>query len=94
MLDLSDIEPLQIENEVDIWNYVHPQEIYIDQRGRRDDDVYIQVACNCDWEQEHGLQLVFKKGQKITRVSDQDVHLTASDAYDTPDSEDKLLSSF
>lgn len=96
MLGAADIKPLNVKEKSDIWKYVHPQEIYISQRngGDEDEDIYIQVACNCDWEEEHGLQLVFKQGRKITRVSEQDGHLTNSDAFDTPDSEDKLLSAF
>ena len=52
------------------------------------------MACECEWEQEHGLQLVFRQGKKLTRVSDQDGHLTKADAYGIPDNEDKLLSAF
>lgn len=93
-LEIADIEPLEIEDESEIWNYVHPYVIYIDQRNRRDEDIYIQVTCHCDWDEEHGLQLVFRQGKKITRVSPEDGHLTKADAYNKEDSEDKLLSSF
>lgn len=75
-------------------NFVQPNQIYISRRHRRDKDVYIQVSCSCDWEQEHGLQLVFRQGKKITRISDEDGHLTEADAYDKPDSDDELLSKF
>jgi hypothetical protein len=40
------------------------------------------------------LQLVFRQGRQLTRVSGQDGHLTHADAYNVPDSEDALLSSF
>lgn len=53
-----------------------------------------QAFCECDWEEEHGLQLVFRQGKKLTRISDQDGHLTEADAYDKPDEEDELLSKF
>ncbi len=79
MLDESDIEPLDVKEKSDIWKYVHPKEIYISQRGKRgrgDEDIYVKISCKCDWEEEHGLQLVFKKGEKITRVSSQDGDLT------------------
>ena len=94
MIDHSDIKHLDVKKPSDIWNFIYPEEIFISQRSRRDEDIYIKVVCNCDWDKEHGLQLVFKNGLKITRVSSQDGHLTNSDAYDTPDSEDKLLSIF
>lgn len=80
--------------EQDIWQYFYPKEIYVERRDRRDKEIYLYVACECDWEEEHGLQLVFRQGKKLTRVSSQDGHLTESDAYDKPDADDELLSKF
>jgi hypothetical protein len=85
---------LAIQKNEDIWDFVHPCEIYVTRRRHRDKDRYVQIQCNCDWEEEHGLQLIFRQGRQITRVSDIDGHLTEADAYDKPDSEDELLSSF
>lgn len=84
----------QINNPKEIWGYVSPIEILVSRRHSRDKDIYITVACECEWEREHGLQLVFRQGKKLTRVSDQDGHVTEADAYDKPDSQDKLLSQF
>ena len=78
----------------DIWKFVHPTSITVERRDRRDMDIYISVSCECDWEDEHGLQLVFRQGKKLTRVSGHDGHLTESDAYDYPDEQDELLSKF
>lgn len=83
-----------IEDKNEIWQFVHPEEIYVSRRPYNDKDVYVQVTCECDWEQEHGLQLVFRQGKKITRVSDQDGHLTEADADAKPDEQDELLSQF
>jgi hypothetical protein len=83
-----------IENEGDVWSFVYPQEIYVSRRHRHDKDIYLQIACECEWEIEHGLQLVFRRGKKITRVSDQDGHLTEADAYNKRDEDDELLSKF
>jgi hypothetical protein len=86
-------EPFRkINDKNEIWNFIHPTEIYVSRRHRRDNDIYIHVACECDWEKEHGLQLVFRQGKKLTRISDQDGHLTEADAYDKLDEEDELLS--
>jgi hypothetical protein len=84
----------EIKDKNEIWNFVTPTKIYISKRHRRDCDIYIEIACECAWEQEHGLQLVFRQGKKLTRISDQDGHLTEADAYDKPDEQDKLLSEF
>jgi hypothetical protein len=88
-------EPLrQINKKNEIWNFIQPTEIYVTRRPYKDQDIYVFIACECDWEQEHGLQLVFRQGKKLTRISNQDGHLTEADAYDKPDEEDELLSRF
>ena len=88
-------EPLrQIKDINDIWNFVYPTMIYVTRRPHRDKDIYVMVTCECEWEREHGFQLVFRKGKKLTRVSEEDGHLTHADAYDLPDEEDELLSQF
>ena len=55
-----------------------------------DGDRSISISAECDWEVEHGLQMVFRGGGRLSRVSDQDGHLTHSDVYDTPENEDKI----
>ncbi|HEY0049753.1 MAG TPA: hypothetical protein VGB68_10730 [Pyrinomonadaceae bacterium] len=67
--ELFGAEPLKLNNEREIWNYVHPYEIYICRNAEPDADMYLQIQCDCDWEEEHGLQLVFKNGSELTRVS-------------------------
>jgi hypothetical protein len=88
-------QPLrQIKDYNEIWNFIHPTEIYVTRRPYKEHDIYLMLACECDWEQEHGLQLVFRQGKQLTRISDQDGHLTEADAYDKPDEEDELLSNY
>ncbi len=92
--DEADESLRQIKAPNEIWNFIQPTEIYIARRPYQEQDIYVQVACACEWEQEHGLQLVFRQGKKLTRISDQDGHLTEADAYDIPDEDDELLSRF
>ncbi len=92
--DEADRPLREIKYQNEIWEFIHPSEIYLTRRPYKEQDMYVQVACGCDWEQEHGLQLVFRQGKKLTRISDQDGHLTEADAYDKPDEEDELLSMF
>ncbi len=83
-----------MQSKREVWNFVHFQNIYVQRRRRRDKDIYIALTGNCEWDEEHGLQLVFRQGRKLTRISDQDGHITESDAYNIPDDEDKLLAAF
>lgn len=84
----------EIKDKEQVWQFVYPEKIIVKRRHRRDKDIYLQIHCNCEWEIEHGLQLVFKQGLKLTRVSYIDGHSTEADAYDKPDSDDELLSKF
>ncbi len=73
-----------------VWAYVHPSEIFVSRRHRRDKFIYIQISAECDWEQEHGLQIVYRQGNVLSRVSDQDGHLTHTDACDIPEDQDRI----
>lgn len=68
MFDLT--RPLDLESEIDIWLFVYPNEITIDED--KNGIFYLCVSCGCEWEEEHGLQLVFKAGLKLTRASGHD----------------------
>jgi hypothetical protein len=50
-----------------------------DKHGER--RVYVSVECECDWEPEHGLQIVFRDGGTITKVGPCDGHLTNASTY-------------
>ncbi|WP_420847686.1 DUF6985 domain-containing protein [Natronosporangium hydrolyticum] len=47
----------------------------------RDQRVYVSIECECAWEPEHGLQIVFRDGAAVTKVGPYDGHLTNSAAY-------------
>ncbi|WP_298781832.1 hypothetical protein [uncultured Polaribacter sp.] len=59
-----------------VWNYIHPTDIIVTKdRYEKKEGVFIQILCKCDWEDEHGLQIILKNGEKLIRVSEQDGHL-------------------
>ncbi len=56
-----------------VWQYISPLEVVVTKdRFALDKEIYIQVLCNCDWDEEHGIQFVFKEGKELIRVSEQD----------------------
>jgi hypothetical protein len=68
-------EPLRnIVDQHDIWNFIRPTAVYASRHHDRQeqemyvDNMYIELACDCDWERTHGLQLVFHQGQTLTRI--------------------------
>ncbi len=83
----DDFEPgepgyLEIGKASDVWKHVDfGGEATV---GREGNAVYISLGCNCDWEQEHGLQIVFKDGQRVNKVGPFNGHFTNSHAYADP----------
>ena len=71
----------------DVWSYVHfGSELHVSRRadGDAEDGVYLSIECNCDWEPEHGMQLVLRDGRTVSKVSAYDGHLTNADAFADP----------
>jgi hypothetical protein len=81
---------VKINRPEDVWQHVYPSEIHVSRRHRRDKKVYVSIDAECDWEPEHGLQIVYREGKVLSRVSDQDGHLSHADAYGLPESEDRI----
>jgi hypothetical protein len=73
---------VEIARASDVWKYVQfGEEATV---GREGNAVYISLVCNCDWEPEHGLQIVFKDGQRVNKVGPFNGHFTNSHAYADP----------
>lgn len=74
--------------EADVWRHVtFGGEIIVRVRadGDSEDGVYLSIECECDWEPEHGLMLVYRDGPTIAKVGPYDGHVTQADAYANPD---------
>jgi hypothetical protein len=62
-----------ISDPADIWRHVFVRQIEIKKDTRHGEpSIYVLVHCACDWEEEHGLQLVYRNGNVLTRVGQQD----------------------
>ncbi|HSI83214.1 MAG: hypothetical protein ACAI35_05985 [Candidatus Methylacidiphilales bacterium] len=64
-----------------VWEFVQPGSIDVTSdraylQGNATPKVYVSVAAWCGWEIEHGLQLVYRHGSTLSRVSEQDGHFT------------------
>jgi len=90
--DLADDEDLgcRIDTDSTVWKYVRPTEVFVSRRHRGDRAIYVQVTAECDWEPEHGLQIIFRCGRELSRLGYQDGHLTHSDAYGLPENPDRI----
>ena len=76
-----DFQP--IDSPSGVWNCVSfSGEVTVSRRRREDKGVYLSLEGNCDWEEEHGLQLVFRDGNRLAKVGPCDGHVTNADSYD------------
>lgn len=84
-------DPPEITTAEEVWNYVDFGTIAIvSRRGNGDDRIYISLECECAWEREHGLQIVFRDGDVISKVGQFDGHVSNADAFDDPSMEDTV----
>jgi hypothetical protein len=75
----------------EVWKHIQlGRELMVCRRNCGDKGVYISIECECDWEPEHGLQVVLKHGAKVTKVGPYDGHLTNADAAAKPDLENVI----
>lgn len=74
-------EYIQFSTPSEIWSHVAYGDEALLRRRDSDQKIYISIECECDWEQEHGLQIVFQEGKRINKVGPYDDHLTNTDAY-------------
>lgn len=73
---------VEIAEPKDLWPHIQLGNTpMVTRRPYGDELVYITLECSCDWEKEHGLQIVFKQGLFVNKVGSFDGHLTNSDAY-------------
>ena len=65
----DDDEFVAIQLPSEVWEHVQFGSTPIVERRRYGDKgVYVSIECECDWEPEHGLQIVFRGGRKICKV--------------------------
>lgn len=71
-----------IDSPSEIWPFIQlGADAYVSRRSDGDNGIYVWIECNCDWEPEHGLLIVFKNGAVVNKVGPFDGHFTNSDAY-------------
>jgi hypothetical protein len=80
--DPKDEEFIEIAAPEDIWEHIElGGEAVVLRRFGGDEGIYISLSSYCDWEEEHGLLMVFKNGLTVNMVGPCSGHLTNSDAY-------------
>ena len=87
----ADDEFVSIPSPQQVWQHIQfNSDPVVTRRAYGDQRVYVSIACRCRWEPEHGLQLVLKNGERVTKVGPYDGHLSHSDAYKDASLEDVI----
>lgn len=84
-------EVVQIDKATEVWKHIRfGSEALVCRRQNDTRTVYVSLECDCDWEPEHGLQIVFRNGAEISKLGPFDDFLSNADAYGEP-SLDKVV---
>lgn len=80
-----------IDEPGEVWDHVRFDRHQASaQRDGEGEPVYVSVECECAWEPEHGLQIVFRDGARVTKVGPYDGHLTNASATGRDDAQDVI----
>lgn len=81
----DELPSLDIHEPADVWKHV---DLNLELAVMRDHgsgrEVFLSVSGSCAWEPEHGLQLVFEDGRKVSKVGPYDGHVSNVSAFDDP----------
>lgn len=80
--DGRELEMSALKSPAAIWTHVTPTQIYLEAGSDGDAHFHVVAECECDWEDEHGLMMVWRDGATLCKVSDFDGHITNANAYD------------
>ena len=85
----------QINTPAEVWSFLgFIDEVDVERRREGDRGIYISAGGWCDWEDEHGLQVVFKNGLRINKIGPWDGRLTNGGPTHRPDLEDVIFVGF
>ncbi|MEU2159247.1 hypothetical protein ABZ532_30280 [Streptomyces sp. NPDC019396] len=92
----GDEDLVSIAGPDDVWSHIQPGgEVTVQREDAHGDrQVYVSVECECAWEPEQGLQIVFRRGSSVTKVGPFDSHLTNVSAFDRADLADVVYHRF
>ena len=62
----GDTPPVRLRKRNDVWRHLRLATVFIPKHGKTADR-YVFIDGSCDWEEEHGLQLLFKN-ERLLRV--------------------------
>lgn len=83
VVESTDDDFPEIKSAKDVWQHIQLGEPRIERR-EFDQRLYVAIECECEWEPEHGLEIILKDGKELTVVGQYSGHLSNADAYADP----------
>lgn len=71
----TDLDMLRLTDPDGVWGYVTPRSVLI---SEEEGQAFATLLCDCAWEDEYSLQIVYRGGDELFRVSEQDGWATGS----------------
>ncbi len=62
--------PVRLRKRANVWRHLRLRQVFVPQHGNTQDR-YVFIQGGCDWEEEHGLELLFKN-ERLFRVGPQE----------------------
>jgi hypothetical protein len=73
----------------DIWSHIQlGNGPMVSRRPYGDQGIYISLECGCEWEDEHGLEIVFKNGERVNKIGPYDGLHSNADIFGDKNLED------
>lgn len=73
---------VSIGSAADVWQHIQfGDEALVCRRQNDEQTVYVSLECECDWEEEQGLQIVFRHGAEISKLGPFDDFMSNADVF-------------
>lgn len=61
---------LGIAEAADVWEHLRAEGVSVDRDVAADGEGYVRVVYQCDWDSEHGFQILLRHGTAVTLVGE------------------------
>lgn len=73
----------------EVWKFVKPTQLQVQQATYGNDDFYVTISCECDWDPEHGFEMTFRRGINLVKIGS--IEGILHESGETPFEKDNLM---
>src|SRR5262245_23730120 len=60
--------PIKIKTAAKVWEHVEPIEIFVGRAGSLETPVFVRIAAETAWDEEHGIEITYKNGLILDEI--------------------------